>query len=51
MKKLGKDVVVGYIEPHARPETMELLYGLESISIKMIEYKGILLKVMMKLYI
>ena len=43
MKKLGKDVVVGYIEPHARPETMELLYGLESISIKMIEYKGIIL--------
>ena len=43
MKKLGKDVVVGYIEPHARPETMELLYGLESIGIKMIEYKCIIL--------
>lgn len=41
MKKLGKDVVVGYIEPHARPETMSLLYGLESIPIKIIDYKGI----------
>ncbi|WP_077863728.1 sensor histidine kinase [Clostridium saccharobutylicum] len=44
MKKLGKDVVVGYIEPHARPETMALLYGLESIDIKIIDYKGITLK-------
>ena len=44
MKKMGKDVVVGYIEPHARPETMSLLYGLESIDIKIIDYKGITLR-------
>ncbi len=25
----GVDVVVGYVEPHARPETMALLEGLE----------------------
>lgn len=44
MKKMGKDVVVGYIEPHARPETMSLLYGLESIEVKIIDYKGITLR-------
>lgn len=44
MKKMCKDVVVGYIEPHARPETMGLLYGLESIQIKIIDYKGIILR-------
>lgn len=44
MKKMGKDVVVGYIEPHARPETMGLLYGIESIPIKIIDYKGIILR-------
>lgn len=44
MKKMGKDVVVGYIEPHVRPETMALLYGIESIPIKIIDYKGIILR-------
>ncbi|NRT88772.1 two-component system sensor histidine kinase KdpD [Clostridium beijerinckii] len=44
MKKLGYDVVIGYIEPHARPETMALLNGLESIENKIIEYKWITLK-------
>ncbi|OVE69469.1 two-component sensor histidine kinase [Clostridium diolis] len=44
MKKLGYDVVIGYIEPHARPETMALLNGLESIENRIIEYKGIALK-------
>lgn len=44
MKKLGYDVVIGYIEPHARPETMALLNGLESIENRIIEYKGITLK-------
>ncbi|AVK51489.1 histidine kinase [Clostridium sp. MF28] len=44
MKKLGYDVVIGYIEPHARQETMALLNGLESIENRIIEYKGITLK-------
>ncbi|WP_173714618.1 ATP-binding protein [Clostridium beijerinckii] len=44
MKKLGYDVVIGYIEPHARPETMALLNGLEGIENKIVEYKGITLK-------
>ena len=44
MKKLGEDVVIGYIEPHARPETMALLSGIEDIGPKVINYKGIMLK-------
>lgn len=39
-KKLGKDVVVGYVEPHPRPETLALLEGLEQIVTKKINYKG-----------
>lgn len=31
---LGKDVVVGYVEPHPRPETLALLEGLEQIPTK-----------------
>ncbi|MGE7841087.1 DUF4118 domain-containing protein [Lysinibacillus sp. NPDC093712] len=39
-KKLGKDVVIGYIEPHPRPETLALLDGLEQIPTRNIHYKG-----------
>lgn len=41
LKVLGKDIVIGYIEPHARPETMSLIYGLENIKPKIINYKGV----------
>jgi len=37
----GVDVVVGYVEPHARPETLKLLAGLPQIPVKRIEYHGI----------
>jgi len=43
IKKLGEDIVIGYIEPHARPETMALLDGIENIGSKIIDYKGITL--------
>lgn len=43
-KKAGIDVVVGYIEPHARPETLALLNGLEVLQNLEVEYKGIVLK-------
>ena len=43
-KKAGIDVVVGYIEPHTRPETLALLDGLELLSKLEIQYKGITLK-------
>ena len=31
-QKEGVDVVVGYVEPHARPDTLALLEGLEVLS-------------------
>ncbi|MBI1258504.1 MAG: DUF4118 domain-containing protein [Chloroflexi bacterium] len=36
----GIDVVVGYIEPHSRPETAALLKGLEVIPPLMMDYRG-----------
>lgn len=39
--KSGADVVIGYVEPHARPETIKLTEGFESIELKKIDYKGI----------
>ncbi len=44
VKRLGKDVVIGYIEPHARAETMALVNGIENIGVKVINYRGITLK-------
>lgn len=43
-KQAGVDVVAGYIEPHARPDTLAFLSGLELLTTKVIEYKGIQLK-------
>lgn len=36
----GVDVIVGYVEPHTRPETMELLEGLPTLPCKVVEYKN-----------
>lgn len=35
------DVVAGYVEPHARPETAALLNGIEQIPFRMVDYKGV----------
>ncbi|MDU5509977.1 sensor histidine kinase KdpD [Enterococcus gilvus] len=40
---MGKNVVVGYVEPHDRPDTNRLLEGLPQILPKKIRYKEILL--------
>lgn len=40
-KSQGVDVVVGYIEPHTRPETTALLEGLEILPVKSVAYKDI----------
>ncbi|MGO3603463.1 MAG: DUF4118 domain-containing protein [Enterococcus malodoratus] len=40
---MGKNVVVGYIEPHDRPDTNRLLEGLPQIPPKKISYKQIIL--------
>ena len=42
--KSGIDVVVGYMEPHARPETIQLLKGLPELPLKDINHKNIQLK-------
>jgi len=39
----GRDVVVGYVEPHGRAETEALLAGLEAIPVRKIEYQGVVL--------
>ena len=43
-QKEGIDVVVGYVEPHLRPDTLALLDGLESLPCKEMDYRGIKLK-------
>lgn len=43
-KSRGIDVVAGYIEPHARPDTASLMNGLELLPVKEIQYNGITLK-------
>lgn len=43
-KKRGVDVVAGYVEPHARPQTMALLKGLEQLPTQMIPYNGMTLR-------
>lgn len=40
---MGKDIIVGYIEPHDRPDTNRLLEGLPQIPPKKILYKQMLL--------
>lgn len=39
----GREIVVGYVEPHARPETQALMAGLETLPVKQIEYRGAML--------
>lgn len=42
-KDEGRDVVVGYVEPHGRRETEALLEGLEILPVRQVEYRGIVL--------
>ncbi len=41
--KAGADVVIGYVEPHTRPQTMELTKGLELIPTLSVSYNNIIL--------
>jgi two-component system sensor histidine kinase KdpD len=34
LKRRGLDVVIGYVEPHARPETSALIEGLEAVPVR-----------------
>ena len=40
----GFDVVVGYVEPHTRADTMALVDGLEQISPSTVQHRGISLR-------
>ncbi len=40
----GRDVVIGYAEPHIRPDTEVLLLGLEILPYQVVPYKGTQLK-------
>ena len=44
LQKEGIDVVAGYVEQHARPDTLALLKGLEVLPCKEIDYQGIKLR-------
>ena len=43
-KERGVDVVSGYIEPHARPQTMALLNGIEQLPVTQVYYGEITLR-------
>ncbi len=38
--KEGRDVVVGYVEPHVRPETQALVLGLDMLPVRMMSYRS-----------
>jgi len=40
----GREVVVGYVEPHGRSETEALLSGLEALPTRAVEYNGVVLR-------
>jgi two-component system sensor histidine kinase KdpD len=44
LKADGRDVVVGYVEPHGRPETEALLEGLEQLPVLQVPYRGAVLR-------
>jgi len=43
-RAVGRDVVVGYVEPHGRKETEALLTGLEQVPPRTVEYHGVSLR-------
>jgi two-component system sensor histidine kinase KdpD len=46
LKSRGLDVVIGYVEPHERPETTAQIRDLEIVPARVIQYHGISLKEM-----
>jgi two-component system sensor histidine kinase KdpD len=46
LRKGGVDIVLGYIEPHGRAETIALVAGLEQVPRRRIEYRGIFIEEM-----
>lgn len=46
LKERGVDVVIGYVEPHERPETIAQIGDLELVSPRLLTYRGISLSEM-----
>src|SRR5512144_248404 len=46
LRRQGVDVVIGYVEPHSRPETIAQIGSLEQVPRRRIEYRGIVLEEM-----
>ena len=46
LQRQGKDIVVGYFEPHKRKDTIARTEGLEMIPTKTIDYRGVALQEM-----
>ncbi len=46
LKELGIDVVIGYVEPHERPETTAQIGNLEVVPPRLVSYHGITLREM-----
>ena len=46
LRRQGVDVVIGYVEPHGRAETMAQIGELEQLPRRRIEYRGIVLEEM-----
>lgn len=44
LARSGRDVVVGYVEPHGRSETESLLDGLEVLPTRAVEHGGVVLR-------
>jgi two-component system sensor histidine kinase KdpD len=42
----GTDLVIGFVEPHGRARTIELLQGLETIPRRRVEYRGVVVEEM-----
>jgi len=43
LKRQNFDVVIGFIEPHGRADTIARIDGLEQVPLRMIEYRGVTL--------
>jgi two-component system sensor histidine kinase KdpD len=43
LKRQGQDIVIGFIEPHGRVDTEELIGDLECVPLRRIEYRGVTL--------
>ena len=46
LRRRGVDVVVAFVEPHGRAETLDLVGGLEVVPRKRVDYRGVLVEEM-----